>query len=153
MDDQESAVSTAAEEPTFIEASSSPPALEDSNANDAKHDLSIPLEVDPIVLKDPAAQPPTRFSCADLKETVEDALKLDFDKMFVVDLNDKLYLDRLAFLFFHPEEHKEEMELMVRWLLMHHVEVCCFWRNGSWDYFKQKTLNGGSGIIIVGQIL
>lgn len=72
--------------------------------------------------------------------------------MFEGDKENKI-LDRRAFLIFHPGDHSKELELITRWLLMHHVEVCSFWFDGSWDYFRQKVKAGGSGVVIVGFLL
>ncbi|KAJ4369977.1 hypothetical protein N0V83_005741 [Neocucurbitaria cava] len=86
-------------------------------------------------------QPPAKMSCLQMKAKIEQACTLDFTSMFN-------HVDRKAFLLFHPEEHAEELDLIVRWLLMHHVEVGNAWYDGSWDYFKHQILRGGSGVII-----
>ncbi|KAF2471391.1 uncharacterized protein BDR25DRAFT_303413 [Lindgomyces ingoldianus] len=86
------------------------------------------------------------LACIDLKHAIEEACKVDFKDMFVD--NEGNALDRRAFLVFHPEDNKMELELITRWLLMHHVEVCSIWKEGAWDYFKQQIMNGGTGVII-----
>ena len=58
-------------------------------------------------------------------------------------------LDRRAFLIYHPEQHSKELDLITRWLLMHHVEVGSAWYEGSWENFKLQIVKGGSGIVIV----
>ncbi|KAI8943475.1 hypothetical protein NX059_001479 [Plenodomus lindquistii] len=85
--------------------------------------------------------------CLTLKDNVERVCKLDFLDIFARNDGSGL-LDRRAFLLYHQEQHAEELELITRWLLMHHVEVGSTWHDGSWDHFKQHTLKGGSGVII-----
>jgi chromo domain-containing protein 1 len=94
-------------------------------------------------------QAPARILCDKLKNIIEDACKIDFQTMFSCFGGREDALDRRAFLFFHPEYHAEELELITRWLLIHHVEVGSLWVSGSWDYFQQKIREGGSGVIIV----
>ncbi|KAF2016416.1 hypothetical protein BU24DRAFT_450937 [Aaosphaeria arxii CBS 175.79] len=90
----------------------------------------------------------------DLKERIEGIFNIEFDTMFEWNSNSKKtdanlgLMDRVAFLIFHPSDQAEELELLTRWLLMHNVEVCSFWAEGSWNYFKDKMLNGGSGVIL-----
>ena len=91
-------------------------------------------------------------SCMELKKSIESACKLDFMDMFEGD-KENTVLDRRAFVIFHPGDHSKELELITRWLLMHHVEVCSFWFDGSWDYFRLKVKAGGSGVVIVGFLL
>ncbi|KAF2878196.1 hypothetical protein BDV95DRAFT_480552 [Massariosphaeria phaeospora] len=90
------------------------------------------------------------LTCVDLKRKIEDICKLDFKIIFQYngDGLKESVLDRRAFLIFHPEDHSEELELITRWLVMHHVEVCSFWFEGSWDYFKGQISDGGTGVII-----
>lgn len=87
-------------------------------------------------------QPLAKITCLQMKAKIEQACTLDFTDMFKS-------VDRKAFLLFHPEEHAEELDIIMRWLLMHHVEVGNAWYDGSWDYFKHQILKGGSGVIIV----
>ncbi|KAF1844651.1 uncharacterized protein K460DRAFT_365587 [Cucurbitaria berberidis CBS 394.84] len=93
-------------------------------------------------------QPPARMICLQMKEKIEQACKLDFADMFASNDGDGVLVDRRAFLVYHPKEHSEELDLITRWLLMHHVEVGNAWYDGSWDNFKQQILEGGSGVII-----
>jgi hypothetical protein len=65
------------------------------------------------------------------------------------DQNSDAISDRRAFVLFHPEDHMEELELITRWLLMHHVEVYSFWSDGAWKHFKEQIAKGGTGVIIV----
>lgn len=58
-------------------------------------------------------------------------------------------MSRKAFLLFHPQQHLEELDIITRWLLMHHVEVGNAWFDGSWEHFKEQILHGESGVIIV----
>lgn len=93
---------------------------------------------------------PPQLSCFDLKHEIDDTLKVDFSHMFIYN-NDQFsdtILERRAFLLFHPEEHTEELEVITRWLLMHHVDVYSFWSYGAWDYFKRQIIEGGTGTII-----
>lgn len=90
------------------------------------------------------------LSCLDLKHEIEKTLKLDFSKMFVYN-NDQFSdttLERCAFLLFHPEEHMEELELITRWLLLHHVKLYSFRSDGAWDHFKRQITVGRTGTII-----
>ncbi|CAO2648618.1 Nn.00g078850.m01.CDS01 [Neocucurbitaria sp. VM-36] len=93
-------------------------------------------------------QPPAKMTCLQMKAKIEQVCKLDFTDMFKSNNEDAALLDRRAFLIYHPEEHLEELDLIMRWLLMHHVEVGNAWYDGSWDNFKQQILKGGSGVII-----
>jgi hypothetical protein len=92
-----------------------------------------------------------RLSCSQLKLSIEQALKVDFTDIFEwgEDKNGPIMLDRKALLLFHPEDHSEELEIITRWLLMHHVEVSSVWSAGCWDYFRQQITTGGSGVIVV----
>lgn len=85
--------------------------------------------------------------CLGLKASIEQYCKLDFLDMFTKNDGSAL-LDRTAFLLYHPEQHLEELELITRWLLMHHVEVSNVWYDGSWDRFKSQIVRGGTGIIV-----
>ncbi|KAL1795697.1 hypothetical protein ACET3X_005921 [Alternaria dauci] len=48
----------------------------------------------------------------------------------------------------HPEDQFEELEIITRWLLLHHVQVASASYQGAWTVFQQQILQGGSGIII-----
>lgn len=85
--------------------------------------------------------------CLTLKANIEQTCKLDFLNMFTRNDGSAL-LDRTAFLLYHPEQHSEELELITRWLLMHHVEVSNAWYDGSWHGFRQHILKGGSGVVV-----
>lgn len=96
----------------------------------------------------PVEQPPVGMSCLRLKQKIEQACKLDFIEMFTSNRNGNALVERRAFLLYHPEDHAEELDLLTRWLLMHHVEVGNAWYDGSWDHFKQSIMRGGTGVII-----
>lgn len=108
------------------------------------------------LIRSPMAESATSLVYSqDMKKIIEKACKLDFTEMFTYTENkDRLPdIDRRAFLIFDPEQHAEELDLVTRWLLIHHVEVCNFWSKGAWDHFKQHIFDGQSGIIIVSAIL
>lgn len=86
--------------------------------------------------------------CKDIKRTIEEACKVDIKELFTTSGGSAA--DRRAFLAFHPHHHADELELLSRWLLMHHVEVCSFQKDGAWGYFRRCIANGQTGIIIVG---
>jgi hypothetical protein len=44
-----------------------------------------------------------------------------------------------------------ELDLITRWLLMHHVEVSNTWYDGAWSHFRELTIDGRSGVVIVRQ--
>ena len=96
----------------------------------------------------PVAQGNTNLSNAELKKLIGDACRLDIERIFCSNIDETVRLDRRAFLLFHPEDHAEEHELIVRWLLMHHVEVYTLLVDGAWDHFESKILGGGSGVIM-----
>lgn len=87
----------------------------------------------------------------DLRLKIERVCELDFDDMFTVQdaLGKPLKLDRRAFIMHDPEEQKEELELISRWLMMQHVEISSAWHDGGWDYFQRKTIAGKTGVVIV----
>ncbi|KAF2031615.1 hypothetical protein EK21DRAFT_62655 [Setomelanomma holmii] len=91
------------------------------------------------------------LSCAQAKLNIERALKVDFEDMFEwgSDEDGTIMVDRRALLLYHPEDHAEELELITRWLLMHHVEVSNAWSTGCWEYFRQHIGKGGSAVVIV----
>ncbi|KAH7412140.1 hypothetical protein DE146DRAFT_602329, partial [Phaeosphaeria sp. MPI-PUGE-AT-0046c] len=95
--------------------------------------------------------PQARMSSLITKREIEVALKTEFTALFEWsdDGSDRVMLERRALLIFHPVDHQEELELLTRWLLMHHVEVSNAWFPGAWPYYKQRIIAGGSGIVIV----
>ncbi|KAF2271696.1 uncharacterized protein EI97DRAFT_470965 [Westerdykella ornata] len=109
--------------------------------------ISTPLSNGPRV-QSPATLAAPLISCSAMKSVIEKACNLDFTTLFTNRIDQSVCLDRKALLMFHPTEQVEEMELVRRWLLMHHVEVYTLDVEGSWDYFKRKLDEGGSGIII-----
>lgn len=120
-----------------------------NNEHDPTQSMVTPLQSIGFTHRVLALQAPTRVSCAKLKDIIEDVCKINFRTVFSSFGGREEPLDRRAFLFFHPEYHMEELELLTRWLLMHHVEVGSLWANGSWDHFRDNIREGGSGVIIV----
>jgi chromo domain-containing protein 1 len=94
---------------------------------------------------------PATTSSSSLKQSIEQTLRITFNDLFEWgdDGVKRMMLDRKAYLLFHPEEHLEQLDVITRWLLMHHVEVSSHWFQGGWEYYKQQIANGGSGIVIV----
>ncbi|CAI6328565.1 unnamed protein product [Periconia digitata] len=104
-----------------------------------------------LSVKSQAPATPVEKSTMDLKKRIEQACKLNFKEMFVYNSEtvQDATLDKRAFLVFHPCHHLEELEVLTRWLLIHHVEVFNFWSNGGeWDAFKNEIAQGGTGIVI-----
>jgi hypothetical protein len=115
-----------------------------------------------VVRPDPSLAPfpevvnsPPAYSCRDLTKITEQNLKIDFVTLFEYGDNEKgkLMLDRRALLLYHPVSHAEDMEVITRWLLMHSVEVYSPWFEGCWDQFTQHLNTGGSGIVIVSELI
>jgi chromo domain-containing protein 1 len=93
---------------------------------------------------------PNLMTCLALKASIEQACRLDFTDMFSIDINEgEVALAKRAFLVFHPEAHAAEIDLITRWLLMHHVAVSNTWYDGAWNYFREQTMESESGIVIV----
>jgi len=91
---------------------------------------------------------PASLSCLNFQEMVGNACKLNFGELFRDEQGGKM-LAQAAFLMFHPRDHAKELELITRWLHLHHVEVRNVWLDGSWEHFKQNIIGGGTGVIIV----
>lgn len=100
-----------------------------------------------------ASIPPAIVPCLRAKDIIDNALQISFNDLFEwgEDVTGKTMLDRRALLLYHPEDHVEDLEIITRWLLMHHVEVSNPWYDGCWDHFRQQIAKGGSGIVMVGQ--
>ncbi|KAF2660247.1 hypothetical protein K491DRAFT_688574 [Lophiostoma macrostomum CBS 122681] len=96
---------------------------------------------------------PPLYACTEMRKLIEDTCKLDFLRIFSSNDISRGLMDRRAFLIYHPDDHMEELELVTRWLLMSHVEVFNLWMPGSWDAFKDTVNRGGSGIIIVHDLI
>ncbi|KAF2826247.1 hypothetical protein CC86DRAFT_350806 [Ophiobolus disseminans] len=111
----------------------------------------------PLTLTPPPPPPPPlttipapNSSCQEIKQILDQALDISFTELFECGGHEdsSTMLDRKALLLFHPMDHCEELEVITRWLLMHHVEVSSVWHEGCWDYFRQQMAKGGSGIVI-----
>ncbi|KAI4694047.1 uncharacterized protein J4E84_002627 [Alternaria hordeiaustralica] len=98
----------------------------------------------------PMEFPPVDIRCTELQERISAVSKLDFEDMFATNDGETTIdpVERRAFLFFHPEDHFVEFEIITRWLLMHHVQVSSASYAGGWADFQQQILKGGTGIII-----
>jgi chromo domain-containing protein 1 len=88
------------------------------------------------------------LSCLNFQKMVGNACKLNFGDLFGDEQGGKM-LAQTAFLMFHPRDHAKELELITRWLHLHHVEVGNVWLDGAWEHFKQNIVGGGTGVIIV----
>jgi chromo domain-containing protein 1 len=95
---------------------------------------------------------PASLSCLDFEEIVGNACKLNFGDMFGDEKGGQL-LAPTAFLMFNPRDHTKELELITRWLHLHHVEVRNVWVDGAWEHFKQNIVIGGTGVILVSLFL
>lgn len=114
--------------------------------------VSIPEMMQRAAISTPMALPPPANSpCLSMKQRIEHALKIKFKDMF--NWGNDVILDRKAFLLFHPVDHAEELELLTRWLLMHHVDISNPWFQGGWEHFTEQLANGGSGVVIVSDAL
>ncbi|KAG9195358.1 hypothetical protein G6011_00479 [Alternaria panax] len=91
-----------------------------------------------------------KIKCEQLRTSGGSVCTLDFEDMFASSDGDEALnlLESRAFLMYHPEDHFEELEIITRWLLLHHVQVASMTYQGAWAIFKQQILQGGSGIII-----
>ncbi|KAA8620471.1 hypothetical protein TUN199_04250 [Pyrenophora tritici-repentis] len=108
--------------------------------------LSFPLPPPP---PPPFEAPPPKLACASFEARIGSALKLNFKDMFARSDGANPFVDRRAFLFYHPEQHAEELALITRWLMMYHVQIGSATHEGAWEHFRQQIEQGGSGIIIV----
>ncbi|XP_014561977.1 hypothetical protein COCVIDRAFT_85180 [Bipolaris victoriae FI3] len=106
--------------------------------------LKSPKVADPVELGAPEA------TCEKVRKRIDSVCDLDFEELFGSNNCERgiKLIDRRAFLVYHSEEHAEELELITRWLLMHHVEVSGVHFSGGWAKFQQEIKSGGSGVII-----
>ncbi|EUC45680.1 hypothetical protein COCMIDRAFT_94886 [Bipolaris oryzae ATCC 44560] len=90
-------------------------------------------------------------TCGKVLKRIDSVCDLNFEELFGSNNCERgiKLMDRRAFLVYHSEEHAEELELITRWLLMHHVEVSGMHFPGGWANFQQEIKSGGSGVIIV----
>lgn len=85
-----------------------------------------------------------------INDRIERFFNLDFAEMFYPSVpGESDMLERHAMLLYDPKEHREELELVTRWLLMHDVEVANLWYDGAWSQFRADTAKYKSGVIIV----
>ncbi|KAF2129023.1 hypothetical protein P153DRAFT_431837 [Dothidotthia symphoricarpi CBS 119687] len=128
------------------------PAADSGSAIDfGMTDVAAPVLTDDLTsttVPPPIERHLASIPCLQMKQKIEQICKLDFTDMFTGNRDEGAIVDRRAFLLYHPQDHVEELDLITRWLLMHHVEVGNAWYDGSWDHFKQQITGGGSGIII-----
>ncbi|OAG19235.1 hypothetical protein CC77DRAFT_1021396 [Alternaria alternata] len=91
-----------------------------------------------------------KIKCEQLRTAGGSVCTLDFEDMFASNGSEEAVnlLESRVFLMYHPEDHFEELEIITRWLLLHHVQVASTSYQGAWAVFKQQILQGGSGIII-----
>jgi chromo domain-containing protein 1 len=94
---------------------------------------------------------PAAVSSLRMKQLIDQFMKITFTDLFAWGENSagKIMFDRRACLLFHPGSHLKSLNLITRWLLLHHVEVSSPWYAGFWEYYTQQLYEGGSGIIIV----
>jgi hypothetical protein len=107
---------------------------------------------DPLIeLQNSSHKVSAAVSSLQMKQLLDQFMKITFTDLFAWGENEsgKIMLDRRACLLFHPVSHLKSLNLITRWLLLHHVEVSSPWYAGFWDYYTQQLCNGGSGIIIV----
>ncbi|KAF1961457.1 hypothetical protein CC80DRAFT_464352 [Byssothecium circinans] len=111
-----------------------------------------PLEVADVASKEEQHDiPPVPLPDESFKKKMEAVCRLNFEDMFTYNGSDdaEAILERRAFLFYHPTDHAEELEMMTRWLLTHRVEVFNFWSEGSWEQFQKETRDDGrTGVIM-----
>ncbi len=112
---------------------------------------SLQLPPPPPPPPPPIELPPIKITCKQLKAAVDSVWKLNFEDMFASnDGGENVNLvERRAFVIFHPEDHFREMDIITRWLLVHHVQVGSANYPGAWADFTQQIQQGGSGIVIV----
>ncbi|KAF1935467.1 hypothetical protein EJ02DRAFT_389143 [Clathrospora elynae] len=98
----------------------------------------------------PPPIPPTKLTCVEVKVKIEQAFKINFEDMFTRNNGEKFrsLVDRRAFLVYDPKQHSAQLDLLTRWLLMHHVQISSPRHNGSWEDFKEQIMTGGTGVII-----
>jgi chromo domain-containing protein 1 len=112
-----------------------------------QHPLQPPPPPPPMEL------PPVEFTCEQLRTRINSVCKLDFEDMLSNDSEAVSNpVERRAFVMFHPRDHFVELDIITRWLLMHHVQVSSASYVGGWADFQQQVQKRGSGIIIVRNI-
>lgn len=116
----------------------------------APTDDDVPRPQSPEVVE-PVELDAREATCEKVRKRIESVCDLNFEELFGSNNCEKgiKLMDRRAFLVYHSEEHAEELELITRWLLMHHVEVSGVHFPGGWAKFQQEIKSGGSGVIIV----
>ena len=97
----------------------------------------------------PFKAPPPKILCPSLEAKIGSAVKLNFKDIFARSDGANPFVERRAFLIYHPEQHAGELALVTRWLIMHHVQIGSAHYEGAWEDFRQQIKKGGSGVIIV----
>lgn len=145
---RDSTVATAISKESPILRANDPNDLEETNiAESIPEPAPAPSPPPPL----PAELPPAKATCENIRKQISSACELNFGELF--GSNDSKsatgLMDRRAFLVYHSEEHVEELELITRWLLMHHVQISGVHYAGGWEEFERQIKGGGSGVIIV----
>ncbi|KAF1829423.1 hypothetical protein BDW02DRAFT_561180 [Decorospora gaudefroyi] len=113
--------------------------------------VQLPQQTIPPPPSPPSIQfPPAKATCVQLRAKLENICKLNLQTMFASNDGEDVInlLDRRAFLIYHPDHQSEELALLTRWLLMHHVVIGNAYSEGAWQHFQQQIRKGGSGVII-----
>jgi hypothetical protein len=92
----------------------------------------------------------TTANTSQLNAKIEKFYNVNISEMFQsIVPGDDQPLERRAMLLYSPEDHPEDVDLITRWLFMHHVQVSNLWYDGAWTQFHDDVSEGKSGIIIV----
>jgi hypothetical protein len=97
----------------------------------------------PIINDTPTLMLDDETSIKDMKAMLRVNLGIEPDRLFEWP---EQSLERRAFLMFDPEEHREELELVTRFLQLERVKIYHSGVPGSWEYFRKHCR---SGVIIV----
>ncbi|KAF3041507.1 hypothetical protein E8E12_003248 [Didymella heteroderae] len=113
-------------------------------------DISPELVRSPVAVQD-ALPDQVSGACntSQLNARTEKFYNLNIADLFLSGIpGDDRPLERRAMLLYHPQEHREEIELIAQWLLMHEVQISNLWYDGAWDQFTEDVSEGKSGVII-----
>lgn len=115
--------------------------------------LDLQMGQNPIsaVQKTSHTLPVVSLTCSDVDGKLSKALGLEVYNLFAIpEKGDKKPKAHSAVLLFHPVDHIEELELITRWLLLHHVAVLNGWSDGFWDIFRAQMSDPAvTGTVIV----